>query len=86
MRGFPCDDNFSLKIFGIRHRDVGLEVCAPDRMQAMNKEYRGLDRVTDVLTFPFYEVRPPASLRVPGFGIDSRTLPVGWAGGIPCRH
>lgn len=34
---------------------IGLTFCDDDAIQAINKEYRGIDRATDVLSFPLYE-------------------------------
>ena len=34
---------------------IGLTFCDDDAIRAINKEYRGIDRATDVLSFPLYE-------------------------------
>lgn len=34
---------------------IGLTFCDDDTIRALNKEYRGIDRATDVLSFPLYE-------------------------------
>lgn len=38
-----------------RRGDVGLSIVSPERIQALNKEFRHKDAVTDVLTFPAWE-------------------------------
>lgn len=34
---------------------IGLTFCDDDAIRALNAEYRGIDRATDVLSFPLYE-------------------------------
>lgn len=34
---------------------IGLTFCDDDAIRAINKEYRGIDHATDVLSFPLYE-------------------------------
>lgn len=34
---------------------IGLAFCDDDAIRALNAEYRGIDRATDVLSFPMYE-------------------------------
>ena len=34
---------------------IGLTFCDDDAIRAINAEYRGIDRATDVLSFPLYE-------------------------------
>jgi probable rRNA maturation factor len=37
---------------GIAEATMGLMVVAPERMRALNAEHRGIDKATDVLSFP----------------------------------
>jgi probable rRNA maturation factor len=37
---------------GVRDGHVAVEFVGPDRIAALNREYRGRDRPTDVLSFP----------------------------------
>ncbi len=50
-----------LSRFNIEEEDVEVEVdfLSPDEMQALNKEARGVDALTDVLSFPSLEVALP---------------------------
>lgn len=36
---------------------IGLTFCDDDAIRAINAEYRGIDRATDVLSFPLYGAR-----------------------------
>jgi probable rRNA maturation factor len=38
-----------------RDGDLTIVVDSPERIQTLNREYRNVDRVTDVLTFPAWE-------------------------------
>ena len=35
--------------------EVSVTLCSEDHIRALNNEYRGIDRKTDVLSFPMYE-------------------------------
>ena len=35
--------------------EVSVTLCGADRIHELNREYRGVDRPTDVLSFPLYE-------------------------------
>ena len=35
--------------------EVSVTLCGPEYIHELNKEYRGVDRPTDVLSFPLYE-------------------------------
>lgn len=41
--------------------EVSVTLCSPSHIHALNKEYRGVDRPTDVLSFPLFEdgIFPP---------------------------
>lgn len=41
--------------------DLSVLVDSPERIQALNRDYRHVDRVTDVLTFPAWEGDDPLS-------------------------
>lgn len=40
---------------GVRSAEVSLVVTDDRRLRELNREYRGVDRATDVLSFPLYE-------------------------------
>lgn len=40
----------------ILNRDVGLMLCSPAKMKQYNAEYRGINKTTDLLSFPAQEV------------------------------
>ena len=44
-------------IFGLEPArcEISVSFVGPDEIQALNSEYRGIDRVTDVLSFPLFE-------------------------------
>lgn len=56
-------------VLGVRDFDLGLLCVDNEGMQRLNRAYRGDDRPTDVLSFPFHEVSAsrsgPASGRQP---------------------
>ena len=41
-------------VFGLEpeHCEISVTFVQPDEIQSLNREYRGIDRVTDVLSFP----------------------------------
>lgn len=43
-------------VLGVRDFDLGLLCVDNEGMQRLNRAYRGDDRPTDVLSFPFHEV------------------------------
>ncbi len=64
---FP-EINFELKstireaiLLTLAHEDfeypaeVSVTLCSPEYIHSLNKQYRGIDRPTDVLSFPMYE-------------------------------
>jgi len=56
------DEPFLNKIItGLTDKDIELIVTSNDDIQQINKEYRGIDRPTDVLSFP-YDAMPMAPL------------------------
>ena len=55
------------------HRfEVNITVCDDDTIHAINKEHRGIDRPTDVLSFPFLDFDSPETLTMLGDIIISR--------------
>lgn len=42
------------------HFQVDLTICGDERIHELNREYRGVDRPTDVLSFPMLEFDLPA--------------------------
>ena len=37
------------------HAEVSVTLCGDDRIHELNRDYRGVDRVTDVLSFPLFD-------------------------------
>jgi probable rRNA maturation factor len=64
--------------------DLSIVVCDDDFIQNLNKEYRGVDRPTDVLSFPSDEVDPGDGTRYLGDIIIS--LPRATAQAIEAQH
>ncbi len=55
------------------HRfEVNVTVCDDDEIREINKEHRGIDRPTDVLSFPFLDFETPETLTLLGDIIISR--------------
>lgn len=48
--------------YGIpQYLDVNVMIVGPDEMKQINYETRSIDEVTDVLSFPYFELDPPGS-------------------------
>jgi probable rRNA maturation factor len=63
------------KLLGYDTYDVTLVLVEDDEMQATNLESRGIDKPTDILSFPFHEHIKPGVLKDPEFDIpDYYTL------------
>lgn len=43
---------------GVADCEVGVLICGDEKIRSLNKAYRGLDRATDVLSFPSGEAQP----------------------------
>ena len=50
-----------LDLTGEAESELSVELVSSPRMRRLNREYRGQDRPTDVLAFPFREAPGPAS-------------------------
>lgn len=44
-----------------RTGDLSIQIDTPDRIRKLNRQFRNIDRVTDVLTFPAWEGEDPLS-------------------------
>lgn len=66
------------------HADLSIVVCDDDFIQALNKQYRDVDRPTDVLSFPSDEVDPGDGTRYLGDIVIS--LPRATAQAIEANH
>ena len=44
-----------------RTGDLSIQIDTPDRIRELNRQFRNIDRVTDVLTFPAWEGEDPLS-------------------------
>jgi probable rRNA maturation factor len=53
----------ALAAAGIEDGHLAIEFVAPDRIQLLNREHRGIDSPTDVLSFPVDADGPPAGPR-----------------------
>jgi probable rRNA maturation factor len=53
----------ALKAVGVGDGHLAIEFVDSDRMRAINREHRGLDRPTDVLSFPIDGTAPTAGPR-----------------------
>ena len=51
--------------------EMSLSIVAPDEIQALNKQFRGVDSVTDVLSFPTFDNAERAILNVDTFPQDA---------------
>jgi probable rRNA maturation factor len=41
--------------------EIGLKIVKPDSIRELNKKYRNIDKATDVLSFPIYDMLPEKS-------------------------
>ncbi len=48
---------------GLREGHLAVEFVTPERMRALNREHRGVDAPTDVLSFPVDEAEPAVGPR-----------------------
>ena len=48
---------------GVHHYEVSLQFVGPQKMRALNKEFREKDKSTDVLSFPQYEWKVPLKIK-----------------------
>ena len=64
-----------LRHFGIRPKDVdvSVELVSEEEIRTLNREERGIDAVTDVLSFPGVEVRLPFRKEDYPFDTDPET-------------
>jgi probable rRNA maturation factor len=53
----------ALRAAGVRDGHLTVELVAPDRIRELNRRFRDLDEVTDVLAFPVDERGPSAGPR-----------------------
>lgn len=60
--------------------ELGLTMTDDPGIRALNREYRGIDRATDVLSFPLD--RPPLTRSLPGRPVPDRPVPGGLLGDI----
>ncbi|MBQ4317305.1 MAG: rRNA maturation RNase YbeY [Clostridia bacterium] len=52
--------------------EVNVTICDDNEIQVINKEHRGIDKPTDVLSFPFLEFETPDTMTLLGDIIISR--------------
>jgi probable rRNA maturation factor len=53
----------ALAAAGVEEGHLAVELVDPERIRALNREHRGRDEPTDVLSFPVDETAPPAGPR-----------------------
>jgi probable rRNA maturation factor len=53
----------ALAAAGVEDGHLAVEFVGPERIRELNREHRGIDGPTDVLSFPVDEDRPPAGPR-----------------------
>jgi probable rRNA maturation factor len=53
----------ALAAAGVEDGHLAIEFVAPERMNELNREHRGIDRATDGLSFPVDEAGPAAGPR-----------------------
>lgn len=54
----PCAEVFSEEHFAseqFEHVEITLNICGAQKIRTLNRQYRGKDSVTDVLSFPLYD-------------------------------
>lgn len=55
------------------HRfEVNITLCSDEYIHTLNREYRGIDRPTDVLSFPFLDFDTPETMTLLGDIVISR--------------
>lgn len=66
---------YCLKIEGIqRDVEISLSIVDAEEIQRLNREYRGMDEVTDVLSFPLMEREDLENLKMPDLPIGDIVL------------
>ncbi|MCQ2108777.1 MAG: rRNA maturation RNase YbeY [Fibrobacter sp.] len=65
IEAFPYKDKFEKMARELlaeedKEKDVNIVLCSDEFVREMNKNYRGLDKVTDVLSFEWHEEIPGA--------------------------
>lgn len=45
----------ALRLLGLQRAELSILFTGPEGMRALNRKYRGVDRTTDVISFPLYE-------------------------------
>ncbi len=50
----------ALRLLDLSHAELSVAFVGNDRMRRLNARYRGIDRATDVLSFPLSDGAPPA--------------------------
>lgn len=54
------DISLILKLCGCQSYDLGVLLVTNEKIRKLNADYRDTDEVTDVLAFPYHEVREVA--------------------------
>jgi probable rRNA maturation factor len=54
IRQIEKDSRKALRLLGLKRAELSLVFAGPRRTRSLNLKYRGVDAVTDVLSFPLY--------------------------------
>ncbi len=80
MRNFKKLADVALELTGNKAEDIalGLTFISPEGIQKLNKEQRGVDKVTDVLSFPLLDIHEGEKLsQFEGERLPNHILPLG---------
>lgn len=63
---------YTLKVVGAKTTKVSVDVSfvSNDEIKRLNKEFRGVDKVTDVLSFPTLSLKPYQRIRLKDYKLD----------------
>lgn len=45
----------ALELLGLQRAELSILLASPQKIRALNRQYRGIDQSTDVIAFPLYE-------------------------------
>lgn len=74
VRGLLASLHGMMQVAGVPAWDLGVWLSSNEDIQEYNREYRGKDKATDVLSFPFYHHLPQAGQLPTPASPDDRNL------------